>query len=322
MRVDDYVRADTFRAKALHLCEEAVAGLPAAPTLVAFPELIGLPLLLALGNERGAQAKSIFEAVSGLLRDDWRGLLRSVRRERSLDPRVLYAWRGTAAYAQYHDVFAEAARAFGVTVVAGSSFLPSAELEVTRGVHVVGRRAYNTSLTFGPTGTLLGQTRKCYLMPAEARAGLSRARASELPITDTPVGKLGVAICLDAYYHTVMAHLDGGGARVVVQPSANDAPWERPWPADPSRSEGEAWLEHGLRASVQNRLNIRLGVNPMLVGELWELAPRGRSSIVANRRYYPGVTTEGYEGVLALAQTADQQAFVRATVAVPEVPEG
>ena len=44
--LENYKTASSFRQKIMGLCEQAVSGLPKHPTLVAFPELIGFPLLL------------------------------------------------------------------------------------------------------------------------------------------------------------------------------------------------------------------------------------------------------------------------------------
>ncbi|HEX7022415.1 MAG TPA: hypothetical protein VF171_06120, partial [Trueperaceae bacterium] len=147
-------------------------------------------------------------------------------------------------------------------------------------------------------------------------AGLSRGPADDVRAFLTPVGSVGVAVCLDGFYRSVLDRLDGEGAQVVVQPSANHASWERPWPADGRLREGEAWLQRGLRAQIQDRLSIRYGVNPMMVGDLWDLQARGRSSLVGNRRYVRAAC-EGYAGVLALARTSDQEEVVRARVSLP-----
>ena len=120
-----------------------------------------------------------------------------------------------------------------------------------------------------------------------------------------------------AFLRGVIDTLDGRGAEVVVQPSADHAPWDRRWPADPDLSEGEAWLTSGLRHTIQDRRSIRYGVNPMLVGDVFDLHPRGRSSVVANLRYHPGALLEGYEGVLALVETSDREEVVQATVELP-----
>ena len=318
----DYVSAAAFRSKILGLSEEAVAGCGGAPTLLAFPELIGFPLLLALDNEESVKAARVSQGALSLVKRHWREVLGAAWRYRTAGLNTLYLWRALPAYRAYRAAFAEAARTFGVSIVAGTTFLPWLEQEVMRGLHITDTRVYNTAFTFSPLGGLLGRTRKRYFTSgAESSSGLSSGPLSDLRPLRTPVGKVGVTVCLDAFYSSVIERLDGLGAQIIVQPSANDASWQRPWPGDPSFTEGEAWLEHGLRAQVQNRLNVQLGVNPMLVGNLWELTFRGRSSIVANTRFFSEAEVENRPGLVAIADTADQAAWVRATLTLHDAPQ-
>ena len=92
--------------------------------------------------------------------------------------------------------------------------------------------------------------------------------------------------------------------------------WTRRWPPDGSYSEGEAWLSLGLRRGVRGRQNIRYGVNPMLVGGMFDLRAEGRTSLVANPRFL-GAETEGYGGVMAFARSYDREEIVRAVVELP-----
>ena len=202
--------------------------------------------------------------------------------------------------------------------MAGSSFLPHIEHEASRGLHIADGRVQNVAYTFAPTGTILGRSGKLYLTRGlESRLGLSRAPLSNMRVLHTLAGRIGVALCLDGFYSSVLEQLDGAGADVVVQPSANYAPWTRRWPPDETYSEGEAWLSLGLRAGVRNRQNIRYGVNPMLVGGMLELQAEGCSSIVANPRF-TAAEAGGYGGVLALAHSYNQEEVVRAKVELPE----
>ena len=319
LRLANYRSPEAFTAWILELSEHAVAGLDNAPKLLAFPETIGLPLLLTLGNyaEVSRQTRVTGAALS-LLRRQWRSVLRAALSHRALGPRALFVARALPAYRAYAQAFSEAAQRTGATIVAGSSFLPYIEQEASRGLHVANGRVQNVAYTFAPTGTILGRSGKRYLTRGlESRLGLSRAPLSNMRVLHTLAGRIGVALCLDGFYSSVLEQLDGAGADVVVQPSANYAPWTRRWPPDETYSEGEAWLSLGLRAGVRNRQNIRYGVNPMLVGGLFELQAEGCSSIVANPRF-TAAEAGGYGGVLTLAHSYDQEEVVRAKVELPE----
>ena len=316
MTLPDYETPERFKTRVLELTEAAVAGPHDAPKLIAFPETMGFPLILTLGDFESVRgAKSFGEAAFAVAKRRWRALLRVMMAQKVSPAAALYHLRALPAYRAYRDAFAEAARFAKATVVAGTIFLPHIEEEVSRGVHLAGRRVHNTAFTFGSTGRILGRTHKVYLTPgAESRSGLSRAPRDHVHAFETPAGRVGVAVCLDGFYGSVLERLDGLGVQIVVQPSANHASWERPWPPNPALTEGEAWLRHGLREGLQDRLHLRYGVNPMMVGEVLDLEPRGRSSLVANTRFHP-TQCEGLEGVLALAASADGEEIVRAVVA-------
>ena len=318
MQPSDYRSAESFKAKVMRLTQQAVAGLDDAPKLVAFPETIGFPLLFTLGEyEAVAKFSRVSQAGRYILGRHWRNVLHTAWRwrtclalERSTSPRAI------PAYLAYKDAFSETARTYKATIVAGSHFLPHIEEEATRGVHIAGKHIYNVAYSFAPTGRIINRSSKRYLTPgAETRSGLSRSKDRVQPF-ESPVGRIGVAVCLDGFYSSVIEQLDGLGTQIVVQPSANHAPWDRAWPADPSLSEGEAWLKKGLRAQLGGRLSLRYGVNPMMVGDLWDLKARGRSSLLTNTRFMKA-ETEGYEGILALAKTDHQEEIVRAAVDYP-----
>ena len=315
MYLEHYQNAAAFRQKILDLTEKAVEGLSDAPTLVAFPEAIGFPLLLTLVQPDASQG-SVQQVAVGLARAHWQTLLKTAWQHRTPDLRAFYLWRALPAYQAYTAAFSEAAATYGVTISAGTSFLPPITREPVRGLHVSEKKIYNTAYTFSESGFLLGQTCKLFLNSGlESRIGLSKGRLGDLRALETPVGKLGTAICLDGFHSSVLDHLDGLGTQIIVQPSANHAFWERHWSRDTSVSEGEAWLRYGLREQLQNRMNIQYGVNPMLVGDVWDLSPRGRSSIVANTRFC-SAELEGYPGLLAIAPTPDEEALVQVSMKI------
>jgi predicted amidohydrolase len=311
--LDVYESPQAFRRWVLELTEEAVKDLPVAPTLVAFPEMIGFPLLLTAGDKGTLQDKTLTQALRRFLKGHWLELLGQAIKYRHFSPSAAFLPPAVPAYLAYKNAFAEAAKTFGVTLVAGSSLLPHITEEVSRGTHITNPKVYNTSFIFSPIGQLLGRSQKLYLTPGmESRLGLSRGQLSEMQVLQTPVGRVGVPICLDAFYTSVIDHLDGLGAEIVVMPSANPLPWAGRWATNPLLSEGEAWLKYGLAQQLQNRSHIRYGVNPMLVGQVWDIAFEGCSSLIEK-------TADGPTKLLAQAENATSSDFVRATVDVNKV---
>ena len=322
-RAEDYATPERFAARVAALCDVAVAG-ARGPALVAFPELWALPLLATAGGAADALREGLWPAAAAMARRRaWRWLAAALRRGRS-PLTAVYADLAVEAFDAWTRAFAAAARASGATVVAGTGFFPTVAYEAARGLHVADGRTTNQALVFSPEGSIVARAAKVFLTDGlERRVGLARGRLEDLPVVATPVGRVAVAVCLDGWYHHVLERLDGLGAQVLVQPSANAADWGRPWPPDPRVTEGEAWLARGLRAGLAGRAHLRYGVNPMLVGDLPPLSLRGRSTVVARTPAPPPVPpVDGawgpMHGVLAIAPDAVGEAVVVVDVPHPD----
>ncbi|MEM7736253.1 MAG: nitrilase-related carbon-nitrogen hydrolase [Deinococcota bacterium] len=309
----DFTSEDAFVSKIDALMQAATAGISEGDKLIAFPEALALPLLFADANV--LTQKTAGGAFRTWFVQNWRALVKELWRGPSsvLFPHALAAER------IYRQTFAEAARRYNATIVAGSGFLPTIDHEPSRGWHLteplLRRCIYNFTYTFAPSGTRLGITGKQQVTTLEQRLGIKPSKHPPQVMT-TPCGKLGVTICLDGFYDGIISHLDGLGAQVIVQPSANYALWDGPWTANARTNqnlrEGEAWLRYGLAHTIQHRTHIRYGLNPMLVGGLWGMRAEGRSSIVANIHHPHNKHLD--DPLLAIAPTPYDETFVRATV--------
>jgi nitrilase len=100
------------------------------------------------------------------------------------------------------------------------------------GLHVVigvvereGGTLYCTALFFGPDGALLGKHRK--LVPtALERVVWGQGDGSTLTVLDTPLGKLGAAICWENYMPLLRAALYARGIQLYCAPTVDDrATW-------------------------------------------------------------------------------------------------
>ncbi|GAA5336437.1 MULTISPECIES: carbon-nitrogen hydrolase family protein [Thermus] len=246
-----YRTEEAFRER-VHGLLSPLKGTP-TPRLAAFPELFGLPLLLHLEGE--------FHL-------------------RELLQNPLSPWRrARRAYGVFHRVMAEAAKAYGTYLLAGSLLCPPFEEELARGRFSRSPFFQNLALFYNPEGRLLAQVPKMELTPPERwlrRGGFGPH------LVETQAGRVGILICLDGFFERHLARLDALGAEVLLQPSANPAPWERPWPWDPSRREGEVWLTSA-RERLVGREHLKVLLNPMLNGRILGLAFEGQSGI-----YGPG----------------------------------
>jgi len=305
----------TFFAAMDRSCAAAIAALPSdVPRLLCFPEAVALGLLFLPGAYEWAQHERSLAAVAlkGALRDA-RRWLKALRLGRYRPLRSFYLRQALPAWGIYQRTFGALARRHNAYISAGSGYFSLIEHESAQGTFVSDPRVYNVSCLFGPHGALLARTLKHRLTRVEARFGFSGGPRWALVPAHTALGRVGTLICYDAFFHSLVAQMDTLGAAILLQPSFNTEPWDAPWWADPARTQAEEWLQDGLPALVQDRENVRYGVNAMMVGQLFDLRGEGRSSIVGPAARYP-TQAHGVRGFAALAETADEQEILTAVV--------
>ena len=89
-----------------------------------------------------------------------------------------------------------------------------------------GDRIYNTSYIFGPQGQLLGRHRKVHLFDVDVPGGITFQESDTLTagedvtVVDTPVGRIGVAICFDIRFAEMFRAMACAGAQVICVPAA------------------------------------------------------------------------------------------------------
>lgn len=84
-----------------------------------------------------------------------------------------------------------------------------------------GATLYCTVLFFGPDGTLLGKRRK--LVPtASERLVWGQGDGSTLPVFDTPVGRIGAAVCWENYMPALRQTLYAKGVSVWCAPTVDE----------------------------------------------------------------------------------------------------
>lgn len=276
--------------------------------LVVFPELsgamlatplmsgIGVGFLRAMqqGEEQGAswwaRARGGLAATAG---KPFRGSLR-VRLDRLLErePGRLRAL--------YEEVFSRAAREWGVTIVAGSSYL------VEEGHRL------NLAMVFGPDGSLLGAQAKVHLHSMDE--GLA-GPGENFAVVSTPTARVGVLFGTDALYPEAGRILALQGAEVLVCLAAC-----------PGRLLAQK-IRHAFEARVQE--NHTFGVVTFLVGKNYlQREPGrdfvGRSAVLAPAEMTPRGTgvlvelgTEHGQGIVAGALDFDLLSQVRALSETP-----
>lgn len=313
--ISDYFSPEAFHAKVDALMQEVKSRLtPGLPALVVFPEDVGLMLVLQGLHNELVRARGIEDAVRIAVR---RFLFTAgpLRLLYGLDwiP-ALFFCRHRAIASTYFRVFSETAKKYGVYIVGGSAALPPYKLsqgQVLWQHKPTAVRVHNSSFLFGPDGSVLGRQDKVHLLAEEGKGGLGLTPGEPKSITafDTELGRIGIAICFDAFHDDVIETLWRKGAEILVQPSANPLPWSPEQQLDWTRGSYRVTYDEGRFAYA---------VNPMLNGRLWELSFYGQSSIVArNNPANPGLhytDLDPMPGLAAVAATDSTEEILVVTV--------
>ncbi|MFO7942451.1 MAG: nitrilase-related carbon-nitrogen hydrolase, partial [Bacillota bacterium] len=324
---ETYSSREAFREKIFAEMERADAEVSLGEdTLVAFPEDVGMLTVLFGQGDVLAEANGLADGMERVIRSNLISVGYHKFRYGVSWPRAVFMAFGDRMGEAYFEIFSEVADRYDVYLVAGSTALSDATLRrfVPDDVPGAGdwkggsdaRSVYNVSALFGPGGEVLGIQRKVNLIDLEGPEGLDLSAASrdELGTVATPLGEIGIAICLDAFDSGVLDQLED--ADILVQPSANPGPWER-W-------QQEEWLESSWSAVVrQERFDV--AVNPMLTGQILDVGFFGQSSIIAggdiSKSSHGYRDLEELRGFLDVASDDRESGIVHATIGAPSAGE-
>ncbi|MGC9522798.1 MAG: nitrilase-related carbon-nitrogen hydrolase [Anaerolineae bacterium] len=290
----DYASVDTLYARLSGYLERARdEGWLNRRTVVVFPEYVGTWLVIA-GEGRAVQkARRLKTAMAVLALRHLGRFVPALLSASEEDPIAagLFRLRAEAMAQAYQAVFSRLARTCGVTVVAGSTVLP--EPEVRDGIVTAGEGPlYGVSAVFDPEGRAYPDlVRKAFPIGDELPF-MTPAGPDLIPGFDTPIGRLGVLICADAWYPASYERLRELEVELVAVPSyiPTKGAWEQPWrgydgasaPDDvESRdvgtlTEAQAWRRYALAGRLEAS-GARAGINIFLAGELWDMGGEGGS---------------------------------------------
>jgi predicted amidohydrolase len=278
-------------------------------TVVIFPEMIGTWLVVAGEGDKVLLAPTLAEAMRPLVMKhllSFFGTLISSPEKDRMTASVL-RMNAKKMAGLYQDVFSHLASHYRVTVVAGSIVLPAPQVKDGR-VEAGRGPLYNTAAVFAPDGKAHpGLARKSYPIAGEIEF-TTPAPLSELPVFETPAGRLGVAICADSWYPQVYDHLKEGGAEFIAIPSLATGQdiWDKPWggyvtenpPQDVDLSdvgritEGQAWLKYAMTGRI-DRSGTRAGINVFLHGQLWDVGANNGNSVAVKGEEFVEINKNG-----------------------------
>lgn len=217
---------------------------------------------------------------------------------------AVFAMKARQMAYEYQLTFDMLAAQFDVTIVAGSILLPNPSVKNGKLVTDNGP-LYNISAVFHPDGKLDSQLVKKVFPIKDELPFVCPANPANVPVFNTPVGKLGVLVCADSWNSPVYKTLKQKGAMLLAVPSfsAGDSVWSTSWkgysgtetPTDARAdigklTEGQAWLAHAMAGRATSEAGITKGLNVFLRGKLWNLGSDG-TTIILNAQ--PGVNSTG-----------------------------
>ena len=92
-----------------------------------------------------------------------------------------------------------------------------------------GDRLYNTSVMFGPDGQTIGRYRKMHLFGYGSREQELLTPGSDVVVVDTPLGRLGMAVCYDLRFPELFRRMSEKGAVGFTVASAWPHPRVEAW---------------------------------------------------------------------------------------------
>jgi predicted amidohydrolase len=299
----DYANEGRFRARLnSYLAAARAQGFIGRKTIVVFPEYTGSWLVCAGEKQSVYAAKTTNAAIrivvaSNLASFSWHYLSNHMPDRTQC---ALFRMKARCMARVYERTFSRLAKHYGVTVVAGSIILPSPE--VRDGAVAIGDGPlYNACAVYGPDGQAQAPiVRKAFPTPDELRF-INAGQVDDLPVFDTPAGRLGVLICADSWYPSAYHRLKQQGVQIIAVPCYlfPSGAWTRPWPgyqgaaappdverADVRRiSEGQAWSKYALPGRMA-QTGATAGLNVFLRGRFWDLGADGQSTaLLRDSRY-------------------------------------
>jgi hypothetical protein len=300
----------SFRAMLADAAGRHLDGGGERPTLVAFPEHVGL--LGMLVGERGRSARTALAAgastaeamlelalAHGAQLGACAARFPAVRSPGQLlhlaltDTLVRAVHDVGAAVAADHGVWLSVATALASNwerrpATADDAALATADVADGQVAVAVRPQVRNRNLLFAPDGRLATVQDKAYLVPSERDPaeglGLAGIGLDRVEVADLPVGRVASVISKDAWMPDVNERLDQLHAEVLLQPEAFDR-WAEPdrevradgtevvdlWPPDKFR-RGGWWM-------VQRHRSFRANVTPVLLGGLGDLRFDGQALV-------------------------------------------
>lgn len=217
---------------------------------------------------------------------------------------ALFALKAASMWYSYRRIMARLARRHHLTLVAGSIVLPNL-LVASEGISFVGGELYNQSLTFSPTGRVMGISKKRF--PIRDEQQFMTSSIEDNLSFSTVLGDTLVLICADSWYPESWSSTDANSVVLVPSMLFDPSVWQQSWkgyngaptPNDVNATdigqikEFEAWERYALGG---RGAHLRAGMNVFGHDRLWQMRGAGQSLAIAGGKIFKGIN---YDGALA-----------------------
>jgi len=313
MEPEDYLSEEHFYKKLDgYLNHARQAAYLHSRTVVLFPEYLGSWLILAGEKQSVTRCQTIQGAMTTLVLSNFPAFVRHwflFNPEKTTEAALFRMKAATMAHI-YTTAFRRLASSYGVTIVGGSIILPDPTVfnnEIA--VHLTGE-LYNTSFVFYPDGSISKEPVKKSFLTAEEQTFATSCPITQLPVFNTPAGKMAVLICADSWFPESYHQALSNHAEIILVPSyatghgTMNRIWKgydgQPTPADVDRTdigvitEAQAWQKYALPGRLPPEAV--LGVNIFLRGNFWNVGSDGHTFIV-HRGKTANIQQSGRDGI-------------------------
>ena len=309
METADYASQESFRNKLAGYFQDAQKRSWLVPnkTIVVLPEYLGTWLVAMNEKNSVYSAQTVTDALTTMVLthpvDFLTNYITAPESVQNKTKYAVFAMKSKVMADAYQQTFSALASMYHVTIVAGSILLQNPGVTAST-LTVNTGQLYNISVVFRPDGRVDSQlVKKVYLITDELPF-ICPARAADVPVFDTPVGKLGILVCADSWYPEAYKTLRQKGATLLAVPSysAGQSIWSSTWqgysgmttPSDARASvghitEGQAWLKYAMAGRATPEAGIEKGMNVFLRGNLWDLGSDGTTVSLNTQEKQPPV---------------------------------
>ena len=299
VKPEDYISQKAFMAKLDgYLADARAQGWLNERTIVVWPEYVGT-WLAVMGETPAPLISGVVQNIAAKHPVEF-GKFLAAAMEQNKPFAAAFRTKAADMAEAYQSIFSSLSKKYRVTTVAGSIVLPSPHVVRGKIVFDVNGPLYNVSAVFDAKGRIHADL----VLKAYPTAGelpyTAPAPVGNLPVFETPAGRLGVLICADSWYPSVYARMKERKAQLLAVPSFGHgglkswgdtwpgyAPWSNPSDVDPNDlntiSNSDAWLKYSLATRIEE-CDALFGANVFLHGALWpDLQAGGGIAVVCRR---------------------------------------